>query len=471
MKFITTPIFYPNDKPHLGHAYTCVIADFLSRYYRQKGETVRFATGLDEHGQKIAKTAEKLNLSPEDYVEQMSFIFKNMMTKYQIEYDIFTRTTSSKHKKAVTHFWKTIQQYIYKSNYEGWYDCSNECFIKEDEAKELQALGRSVTWLKEECYFFKLSLFTEYLLNYYEHANIFPTSNELKSFVKTGLKDIAISRQTVKWGIEVPYKSFTTLGKCIEYIQTFFEKKHTIYVWLDALVNYLTALDYPFTHEQFWKNSIHILGKDIARFHGVYWPAFLQAAKLPSPKTLLIHGWWLINDDKMSKSYGQTIDPIELLDKYDISQIRWFFLREMAFGQDANFSYEQLDRRCNELTNIIGNLINRCLQLIEKKYNGKTLPVSEILYDTACFDELIEKRQFHMYTSKILEFACACNKYIDNHQPWRDIENSHQILSNTVHAINQLQKLLYPIMPDISQIISNSIQDQITTPSLLWSKR
>lgn len=470
MKFITTPIFYPNDKPHLGHAYTAVIADFLTRYYRQKGEKVKFSTGLDEHGQKIAKTAAQKNVSPQEYVDGMAVFFKQLMSAYDVEYDVFVRTTDDKHKRAVQYFWRSISRFIYKGKYKGWYSVSDENFIKEDEVKQLRESGKPVQWVAEDCYFFKLSAFSAPLLEYFKTADIYPHANELKMFVEGGLKDIAISRASVKWGIDVPYQATNAIGKCVEYMQNMFKQKQTIYVWLDALTNYLTAIGYPLYDKHYWDNSIHIVGKDIAKFHGIYWPAFLMAAGISTPKTLLVHGWWLTNDSKMSKSQGDVVEPIALLEKYNISEVRWFFLREMSFGQDANFTFEQLNTRSAELSNVIGNLIHRSLQLLIKKYQGVVLAASEVIGNSQICHDAIKDHKLHLYAQGIHDIASECNRYIDHRKPWAS-EDGHQVLSNVVHALREMAKLLYPIMPEVSAKLSDWIAgDVVSEPEILWPR-
>lgn len=462
-KLITTPIFYPNATPHIGHAYSCAIADILARYYRQQGYEVMFSTGVDEHGQKIAKSAAKEGIQPKEYVDKMAIIFENMMKKYDISHTHFVRTTSVKHKECVSLVWQKMMDngFIYKSLYKGWYVVSDENFAKEEEIdiKSSKTIdGKDAVWLEEECYFFKLSAFTAPLEDFYtQNPNaLFPKHmlTQIMNFIKQGLHDIAISRTTVSWGIQVPKDS-----------------KHTIYVWIDALSNYLTHLDNNgFDYNSFWANSTHIIGKDIAKFHAIYWPAFLMACNIPLPSQILSHGWWLIDCEKMSKSFGNSVDPIDLLDHFSSLEVRWFFIREMTFGQDANFSLDRLNVRCDELRNVIGNLIHRTYSLLLKKHKGFVLPDQEnisIPYVKKAH-LAINEHKFHLYAQAIFDLAVACNRYIDHHKPWR-CEDSHQILSNVVHAIENLSALLKPIMPSLNQLdIKNA---QIFELPILFPKK
>lgn len=483
-KFITTPIFYPNDKPHIGHTYTCVIADILARYYKQNGYEVILSTGVDEHGQKIAKTAAKHNLQPQEWVDNMAQVFKNMMHAFKIDYSIFVRTTSSEHKKAVEQFWNTLNAngYIYKGLYNGWYDVSDENFVKDDEIDETTitvhtahpsvksaktGLGKNVIWVEEECYFFKLSAFTQTLTNHYNKTPqaILPQSrlNEIKGFLKQGLNDIAISRTSVKWGIEVPNNP-----------------NHTVYVWIDALVNYLTCLGYPNKDfGDFWENSIHILGKDIVKFHAIYWPAFLNAADISYPHALLTHGWWITDKEKMSKSLGNIIDPMQLLETYSCEELRWFFVREMIVGQDACFSYQRLNVRCLELSNVIGNLVQRSVSLLLKKHQGKVLELDALMEDQKidiqkfinAANNAMEELKVHLYAQAIFDLAVECNVYIDQHKPWSNLD-SQLILSNIIYALRALCTLLKPIMPSTAILIQEALKfNTIQALPILFPRR
>lgn len=473
--FITTPIFYPNNKPHLGHAYTCTIADFLTRYYRCLGNEVFFSTGLDEHGQKIEKTAYTRGITPQAHVDEMCSVFTSMMQSLSIDYSTFIRTTQSTHKRAVKHFWKQLidNNYIYLSKYSGWYSVSDEAFIKLEDinqasisnGKAVTTSGQNVIWLEEECYFFKLSSFTSVLLEYYQNNpdSIYPHSrvNEILGFLKQDLHDIAVSRTTITWGIKVPVMSEeiaqNALKKCINYVITLFHKNkastHVIYVWIDALVNYLTVLGYPNIAPnmfKLWENSIHIIGKDILKFHAIYWPAFLTAAHLPSPTKILTHGWWLVDNNKMSKSSGNVTDPIELIAQYGSDELRWFFLRDMTFGEDAEFDVKQLHVRCNELANTIGNLVQRSISLLHKSHDGVIIDQQDVLSVSDfinTLDSCIKSYKLNQYAQHVLNFASQANKYFDIAQPWKDTDNSLQILSNMMYILKILGMALYPIMP------------------------
>lgn len=486
-KLITTPIFYPNDKPHIGHTYTCFIADFLTRHYRQQGFNVWFSTGLDEHGQKIAKTAAKLNITPQKHVDNMASVFKQMMKAYHIDFSHFIRTTDSQHKKAVAQFWNTLKQnnLIYLGKYEGWYDVSDENFVKDEEIdnstiKNKQAItihNKPVIWLEEDCYFFKLSKFTTHLTQHYQaHKQAIQPKqylNEVLGFLEQGLNDIAISRNTVTWGIPVPTRPQNLISKIMHAFTKNSNKSQTIYVWIDALVNYLTTIQYPAYDQEYWNNSTHIIGKDILKFHAIYWPAFLQAAKITPPRQILTHGWWLMNEEKMSKSLMNMVDPVTLLEKYDPEEIRWFFIREMTFGQDASFSFERLEIRCQELSNIIGNLIQRSTSLLIKKHNGKVLAATETLDENATSEahKAIETHKFQQYSQIIVNIATECNKYLDLHKPW-SADDSHQVLSNVIHAIRTMLSLLNPIMPNKTATAFEALQkNQITSLPILFPRR
>lgn len=455
--FLTTPIFYPNDKPHLGHAYTSVLTDFMARFYSLHGYNVKFSTGLDEHGQKIAKTSAKLGITPKEHVDNMLPYFMNMMDIYNISYDVFVRTTSDVHKQAVIALWNKIYDngYIELSTYHGWYNVSDEAFVKESDIAQIAEdnlsgtthTGQHVIWLEEECYFFKLSKFQERLQKFYEEHEdaVYPVSrlNEVKAFLKEPLLDIAVSRTTIDWGIDVPCQE-----EC--------KKKHVVYVWLDALTNYLTALKYPEDVDwEMWNHSVHVLGKDILRFHAVYWPAMLWAADLQAPSKIISHGWWLsVKDEKMSKSLGNVVDPIVLTEDYDAEMIRWFFLREMTVGADGHFSQERLIIRWNELANTVGNLVHRSTTLLSRKFDGKML-VSEDMFESEKFvmelEQFVKRGRIELYTQEIMEYAFKVNKYFDEQAPWKMEESAQQVLSNVIYAVKMLGVALLPVVPERAQ--------------------
>ena len=369
--YITTPIYYPSAKPHMGHAYSSIIADFFARFKMIDDYQVHFLTGTDEHGLKIQRSAEKAGKDPQMFCDQISQTFRDLSDTLNLSNTDFIRTTEARHKKTVQHLWSELEKNddIYLSNYSGWYSVSDEAFYSEDEIEETDgkkiALSSksSVEWIEEESYFFRLSKWEKLLLNYYE-ANpdfISPVSrkNEVISFVKSGLKDLSISRKSFSWGIPVPNN-----------------QRHVIYVWLDALTNYLSALNYPNTDDdlfkKFWPASIHLIGKDILRFHAVYWPAFLLAAKIDLPKKVYGHGWILSGEEKMSKSRGNILDPLEIIKEYGLDPLRYYLIKEVSFGNDGNISQERLEDCINsDLANNYGNLCQRVTAFAAKNCDGK----------------------------------------------------------------------------------------------------
>ena len=369
--YITTPIYYPSAKPHMGHAYSSIVADFFARLKRIQGHKVFFLTGTDEHGQKIQRAAEKSNKDPLKFCDEISRTFRNLSSLLNLSNDDFIRTTEKRHAIAVTNLWNILEkkEEIYLSKYSGWYSVSDEAFYNQDEIEDLKgkkiskSSGSPVEWVEEESFFFKLSKWQEPLLKFYSENPkfILPESrkNEVISFVKSGLKDLSVSRKSFSWGIKVPSN-----------------KDHVIYVWLDALTNYLSALNYPKETERlykdFWPANIHIIGKDILRFHAVYWPAFLLAAGIKPPQRVYGHGWILSGDEKMSKSKGNILDPIEIIDIYGLDALRYYLLKEVSFGNDGNISKEKLESCINsDLANNYGNLCQRVILFCEKNVGLK----------------------------------------------------------------------------------------------------
>lgn len=479
--YLTTPIYYPNDKPHLGHAYTSVLTDFLSRFYKLHNYDVLFSTGLDEHGQKIEKTAKQKGVTPQQHVDNMVPAFTELLRLYNINYDKFIRTTSSAHKQSAKYLWKKLKDndYIYLNKYSGWYDVSDEAFVKSDEIKDVNPCktkaithaGKQVIWVEEECYYFRLSAFKEKLVAFYtKHPKaIYPKSryNEIMGFLKQDLHDIAVSRTTIDWGIEVPTKDIDTLeyqgslrgviNNILNIFKSFFDRspRHVMYVWIDALTNYLTALGFPNADMEaevlpYWENSIQVLGKDIVRFHAVYWPAFLMGIDLHPPKQLLVHGWWLADNAKMSKSFGNVIEPIALAQEYGVDEIRWFFLREMNIGDDAQFTQIQLHSRLNELANLIGNLLQRVLALLHKNYDSKVIEQTDVFEIDSFFktlNEAVQTYKVENYAEAIVELARKANQYIDQNKPWENGPAAHTVLSNCVLILKAIGTALLPIMP------------------------
>ena len=364
--YITTPIYYPSAKPHMGHAYSSIIADFFARFKSIDDYKVHFLTGTDEHGLKIQRSAEKAGKKPKEFCDQISQTFKDLSKTLNLSNTDFIRTTEDRHKKTVQHLWSLLEKNdeIYLSNYTGWYSVSDEAFYNEDEIEEINGkkIAKSskskVEWIEEESYFFRLSKWQKPLLKFYENNPdfILPESrkNEVISFVKSGLKDLSVSRKTFTWGIPVPSND-----------------KHIIYVWLDALTNYLSALNYPDTNDElfkkFWPASIHLIGKDILRFHAVYWPAFLLAAKIKLPKKVYGHGWILSGEEKMSKSKGNILDPLKIIEEYGLDPLRYYLIKEVSFGNDGNISQDRLEDCINsDLANNYGNLCQRVVSFNEK---------------------------------------------------------------------------------------------------------
>ena len=369
--YITTPIYYPSAKPHMGHAYSSIIADFFARFKRIDGFQVHFLTGTDEHGLKIQRAAEKEGMDTLKFCDTISQTFKDLSKTLNLTNTDFIRTTEKRHIKSVQYLWNELEKNddIYLSKYSGWYSVSDEAFYNEDEieennGKKIAISSKSlVEWVDEESYFFRLSKWEKPLLNFYEKNPQFisPESrkNEVISFVKSGLKDLSVSRKSFSWGIKVPSN-----------------KDHVIYVWLDALTNYLSALNYPDKNDKllnnFWPASLHIIGKDILRFHAIYWPAFLLAAKIKPPLKVYGHGWILSGDEKMSKSKGNILDPIDIIKNYGIDALRYYLIKEVSFGNDGNISQERLEDCINsDLANNFGNLCQRVVAFSLKNCEGK----------------------------------------------------------------------------------------------------
>lgn len=463
--FITTPIYYVNDRPHIGHAYTSVACDVLARFHRLLGDNVYFLTGTDEHGQKVEKSAAAAGISPQALADANSQHFRDLTQVMNISNDDFIRTTEPRHIASAQALWKKMQEkgYIYLGSYSGWYAVRDEAYYQESELVDTPngkraPTGAEVEWVEEPSYFFKLSAFGDDLLAYYAKNPEFiaPESrkNEIISFVKGGLKDLSISRTTFSWGILVPG-----------------DEKHIMYVWLDALTNYLSALGYPEKTpkmDAFWPASLHMVGKDIIRFHAVFWPAFLMAAELPLPGQVFAHGWWTIEGEKMSKSLGNAIAPQALVDEFGLDQTRWFLLREVPFGNDGNFSREGMINRINsELANNIGNLVQRTLSMIAKNCGGKVPQSSLLVFDEElkrlCYSnvptitKLMEEKKFHLAMEEILAIATAANGFIDREAPWTlkktDPERMEHVLYALAECIRCIGILLQSFMPSSSQKI------------------
>ena len=468
--FVTTPIYYVNDLPHIGHAYTSIACDVLARFNRLNNKNTMFLTGTDEHGLKMEQAAKKKNMDTKKFVDEMSLNFKKLTKILNLTNDFFIRTTDEFHKKASQHIWNILEKndQIYLDKYKGWYSISDESYFNDDEIsidkktkKKVAPSGHEVQWVEEESYFFKLSKWQGKLLDYYQKNPDFigPESrkNEVISFVKRGLNDLSISRTTFSWGIEVPN-----------------DKKHVMYVWLDALINYLSAIGYPDKkYKKFWPANVHIIGKDIIRFHAIYWPAFLLAADIEPPKRIFAHGWWTNEGKKISKSLGNVIDPNEIIKTYGIDTLRFFLLREVPFGNDGDFSKKSLQRRMNDdLANDLGNLVQRVLTIINKNLDGKLSKIKQIkendkkIYEYP--EELLknieknyEKQEFHKVIENIWKLISRANKYVDESAPWQlikdDRERAEDVLNILVIIIAKIAIFLAPIMPGISENILNKI--------------
>ncbi|MDB9760866.1 methionine--tRNA ligase [Pelagibacteraceae bacterium] len=460
--YITTPIYYPSGNPHMGHAYSSIVADVLARFKRLEGKNVYFLTGTDEHGLKIQREAEKNNKDPQVFCDEISLKFKNLTKTLNLSIDDFIRTTEQRHHESVKSIWNKLVESgdIYLSKYAGWYSVSDEAYYTEEEIytegkkKIAKPSGSSVDWFEEESYFFKLSSWQDKLLAHYQKYPDFisPKSrnNEITQFVKSGLNDLSVSRTSFKWGVQVPNNS-----------------KHIVYVWLDALTNYISALNFPDTnntlYKNFWPANIHIIGKDILRFHAVYWPAFLMAAKLPLPLKIYGHGWILSDDKKMSKSTGNILDPLEIIDKYGIDQLRYYLIKEVSIGNDGNISMDNL-KNCinNDLANNFGNLCQRVFSFLERNCSSKLpKPTKLEIIDLNLtnnlikkIDELIidiDKQDLNNYLKKVVEFSFEANKYFNDLEPWAlkktNISRMNNILYTIVTQIKNISILLSPIIP------------------------
>jgi len=462
--YITTPIYYPSAKPHMGHAYSSIIADFFARFKRIQGFDVFYLTGTDEHGQKIERAAKDKNKDTLTFCNEISQTFKDLTKSLNLSNNDFIRTTENRHKKSATNIWKILEERneIYLSKYSGWYSVSDEAFYSEDEIEDLNGnkqsivSGSAVEWVEEESYFFKLSKWQEPLLKFYSENKdfILPTSrkNEVISFVKGGLKDLSVSRKSFKWGIPVPSNS-----------------NHVMYVWLDALTNYLSALNYPDINNQkykdFWPADLHIIGKDILRFHAVYWPAFLLAAGIKPPKRVYGHGWILSGDQKMSKSKGNILDPLEIIQTYGLDPLRYYLIKEVSFGNDGNISKEKLESCINsDLANNYGNLCQRVISFCEKNTNLEISKDITFIKDDELilsvyeknFDKIlnfIDNQDINSYINFIVDQLFAANKYFNDQEPWKkksDLVRLNTIVYTSLELIRKVTILLYPIIPTTS---------------------
>ncbi len=459
--YVTTPIYYVNGAPHIGHAYTSVAADVLARWKRLDGYDVFFLTGTDEHGQKVEAAARDAGLDPQSYTDAVSADFRDMAVKMEISFDQWIRTTEERHKRSSQALWQRIAASgdIYLGHYEGWYAVRDEAFYEESElvtrptGGKLAPSGAPVEWVREPSYFFRLSAWQDRLLRFYEEHPDFiaPQSsrNEVLSFVRGGLRDLSVSRTSFKWGIPVPG-----------------DPDHVMYVWLDALNNYVTACGFPDEAAPlwpFWPADLHVIGKEIIRFHAVYWPAFLMSAGLPTPKRVSANGWWVVEGEKMSKSLGNVLEARELAARYGVDQVRYFLLREKPFGADGNISRQALITRINvELANDLGNLAQRSLSLIARNCGG-ALPGRGVCTDDDAallaaaralpegLRDRIDRQLFHDALEEVWKVVRAANGYIDRQAPWAlkrtDPARMASVLRVLADTLRVVATVLQPFMP------------------------
>ena len=462
--YITTPIYYPSARPHMGHAYSSIIADFFARFKRIDGFNVFFLTGTDEHGLKIQRAAEKRGLNTLAFCDEISKTFRDLSKTLNLTNTDFIRTTELRHKKSVQNLWKELEKNddIYLSKYSGWYSISDEAFYGEDEIEDFDgkkiaiSSKSSVEWVDEESYFFRLSKWEKPLLNYYEKNPNFiaPKSrkNEVVNFVKSGLKDLSVSRKSFSWGISVPTN-----------------KDHVIYVWLDALTNYISALNYPNTsddlYKKFWPCTVHLIGKDIIRFHAVYWPAFLLAANLPLPEKIYGHGWILSGEEKMSKSKGNILDPIEIINQYGLDPLRYYLIKEVSFGNDGSISQEKLEDCINsDLANNFGNLCQRVVTFAIKNCHSKIpnsikfeqddlIILNKFKSNLNLIRDKIDNQDINFYIDFVINILFDTNKYFNDQEPWKKKDDTlrlNTIVYTTLEIVRKISYMLYPIIPQSS---------------------
>ncbi|MBM3490765.1 MAG: methionine--tRNA ligase [Alphaproteobacteria bacterium] len=474
--YITTPIYYVNDKPHIGHAYTTLACDVLARFMRADGRDVHFLTGTDEHGQKVEKSAAAAGIPAKQFCDQVSENFRAMNRLLAISNDDFIRTTEPRHVRASQAIWQALERAgaIYRGSYSGWYAVRDEAYYAEDEltlgpdGRRRAPSGAEVEWVEEPSHFFRLSAWQDRLLAHYaKHPDfILPESrrNEVISFVRGGLKDLSISRTSFRWGVPVPGES-----------------AHIMYVWLDALTNYITAVGYPDVdselYRRYWPATVHMVGKDIVRFHAVYWPAFLMAAGLQPPARVFAHGWWTNEGQKMSKSLGNVIDPFALVDRYGPDPVRYFLMRDLPFGNDGDFSHRAMVNRMNgDLANDFGNLAQRVLSLVQRNCAGR-VPLPGVLGDAdeamlGMLDSLLgamrhsfERQEIHVALNDLWRVIGEANRYVDAQAPWTlaktDPLRMATVLYVLAEAVRNLALLAAPVVPMGAQ----RMLDQLAVPA------
>jgi methionyl-tRNA synthetase len=454
--YLSTPLYYVNDKPHIGHAYTTLAADVLARWKRLQGAPVFFLTGTDEHGSKIAEAAEKHGCTPKEYADRVVANFQEAWTFLNISNDDFIRTTQERHRKVVQSVYEKLFKSgeIYKGSYEGWYCVADETFWLESQLKDKKCpeCGRAVERLKEETYYFKLSKYGDRLLQHYKDNPEFLSpphrAMEMVRFVEEGLKDLSISRLKETWGIPLP-----------------FDPQHTAYVWFDALLNYITAAGYGQDEakmKDLWPADVHFVGKEIYRFHTVIWPAMLMALGLPLPKKVFAHGWWTVEGQKMSKSVGNVVDPIEVGKEFGVDGFRYFILREMPFGVDGDFSRKGMITRYNtELANDFGNLLSRTLTLIEKNFEGKLSKkpqgqFAELMKEqTERIEKAFDQIAFHEVLEALFKVVGEANRFVEQKAPWAlvktDRDATEQLLAEALCTLRWLAVGFHPFMPEITE--------------------
>ncbi|CAK0746170.1 Methionine--tRNA ligase [Azospirillaceae bacterium] len=474
--YVTTPIYYVNDSPHIGHAYTTLACDVLARFMRLDGRDVKFLTGTDEHGQKVQKSAQAAGIAPQTFTDRVSQRFRDLLPLMNYTADDFIRTTEPRHAASCQALWRRLSEngHIYLGSYSGWYAVRDEAFVGEDElrdgpnGKKIAPSGAECEWVEESSYFFRLSAWQEPLLDFYAKNPdfIMPSGkrNEVVAFVKSGLRDLSISRTVFDWGIHIPD-----------------DDRHVMYVWLDALTNYITAVGYPNTdagsdYARYWPADVHMVGKDILRFHAVYWPAFLMAAGLQPPRRVFAHGWWTIEGQKMSKSLGNVVSPETLVNTYGLDQTRYFLMREIPFGNDGDFSHRAMTHRINgDLANDYGNLVQRVLSMIAKNCGGvvpqpglfteadqRLLDAADALLKTAREEMLVQG--FHKALDALWAVVGSANRYVDEQAPWAlrktDPARMATVLYVLAETIRYLGILTQPFMPESSA----RILDQLAIP-------
>ena len=463
--YLTTPIYYVNDKPHIGHAYTTILADVLARYHRNAGRETFFLTGLDEHGQKVQQAAEDRGIEPQQHCDEMAPRFIDLWEKLHISYDDFIRTTENRHKKIVQMFLQKIYDAgdIYEDEYEGLYSVSEERFITEKEAESDEF--RDIKKLKEKNYFFKMGKYQDALIDHIKSNPKFiqpeHRKNEILGFLRQPLNDLCVSRpkSRLNWGIELP-----------------FDKEYVTYVWFDALINYITAPGFGKDHESFdkwWPVSYHLIGKDILTTHAVYWPTMLMSANIELPQSIFAHGWWLMGESKMSKSIGNVINPMDLIDDYGVDPVRYYLMREMVLGQDSNFTMESFIQRYNsDLANDFGNLLSRISTLMKKNYDGRIpdpgeLSEAELRIKTkgeslcGTVNGMIKNMRLNEAIENTMQYIRSVNKYMEENAPWKlvkeDKSAAGKILYTAGEALRLGAVLLSPVMPNRTAILLDAL--------------